>query len=49
MDNLSRSLKVPLLVVVVVDFTLSSVVAATGRSIGNNTMLDKIKILKTAD
>jgi hypothetical protein len=47
MDNLSRSLKVPLLVVAVV-FTLSSV-AETGRRTGSSTMPDMTKIPNTAD
>jgi hypothetical protein len=47
MDNSSKSLKVPLLVVAEVDFTLPSV-AATGKRTGSKTMLDKTKIPKTA-
>jgi hypothetical protein len=47
MDNFSRSLKVPLLVVAA-DFPLSSV-AATGRRTGSSTNPDKTKIPNTAD
>lgn len=52
MDNLSRSLKVPLLVVVPLlaaasDFLILSSVAATGRRTGSRTMPDKTNIPNT--
>lgn len=48
MDNLSRSLKVPLLVVLFTDtFKLLSV-AATGKRIGSSTTADRINIPKAA-